>query len=94
MSGRIIIDTESFDRNNPTQSSSYGDDLHAADFVVTEMPGNASKKQLTALENDYEVEQDTPKVALTDEGRLICKSSVPGYSLKLKKWSMYCPFYT
>jgi hypothetical protein len=81
------VDTESFDRNNPTKSESYNDDLHPADFKITEIPGMDFKKMVTIIQNDYAVESVTPKIALTDDGRLICKSTVPGYSLKLKKWS-------
>jgi hypothetical protein len=45
------------------------------------------KKMVTIIQNDYAVEGVTPKISLTDNGLLICKSTVPGYSLKLKKWS-------
>ncbi len=89
MSGRIIIDTESFDRNNPTKSETYSDDLHPADFEITETPILDFNKMEMVIQNDYEVEGETPKISLTDDGRLICKSTVPGYSLKLKKWSTY-----
>ena len=41
-----------------------------------------------SLENDFGAQETAPKVRLTADGHLICKSSVPGYSLKLKKWSM------
>jgi hypothetical protein len=87
VTGRIIIDTESFDRNNPTKSSAYNDDLHPADFKVNQKVGMDFKKMVTVIQNDYEDEGEGPKIDLTDDGRLICKSTVPGYSLKQKKWS-------
>ncbi|KAH6692073.1 ATPase [Leptodontidium sp. MPI-SDFR-AT-0119] len=86
--GRIIIDTESFDRHNPTKSESYGDDLNEADFTVSEAP-TSFKAMVSSLENDFGAEQAAPKIRLTADGHLICKSSVPGYSLKLKKWMLF-----
>lgn len=87
VSGRIIIDTESFDRHNPTKSESYTDDLNEADFSLSEAP-TSFKAMVSSLENDFGAQETAPKVRLTADGHLICKSSVPGYSLKLKKWSM------
>jgi len=45
------------------------------------------KDMVTVIQNDYAVEQEAPKLNLTADGHVICKASVPGYSLKLKKWS-------
>jgi hypothetical protein len=87
VTGRIIIDTESFNRNNPTKRETYGDALLPADFEVYRKGGMDFEK-MAALMNDYQVE-DGPKINLTDDGRLICKSTVPGYSLKQKKWREY-----
>ena len=87
VTGRIVIDTESFDRHNPTQSESYGDSLNENDFTLSEAP-TSFKAMVSNLDNDFVTEQVAPKVRLTADGHLICKSSVPGYSLKLKKWSM------
>jgi hypothetical protein len=57
------------------------------------MPGLDFKKLELIIKNDYEAECEAPKITLTDDGRLICKSTVPGYSLKLKKWSTYSLFF-
>ena len=54
------------------------------------MPGLDFKAMVSCLSNDYAGELGAPKIQLTDDARLICKSTVPGYSLKLKKWST-CP---
>jgi len=89
VTGRIIIDTESFDRNNPMKATAYNDDLHAQDFKVSQTAVMDFKKMVTVVENDYEDEGNGPKIDLTDDGRLICKSTIPGYSLKQKKWSKY-----
>jgi hypothetical protein len=51
------------------------------------MPGLDFKAMVSFLSNDYAGELGAPKIQLTDDARLICKSTVPGYSLKLKKWS-------
>ncbi|KAH7388922.1 ATPase [Cadophora sp. MPI-SDFR-AT-0126] len=88
VSGRIIIDTESFDRHNPTKSESYSDDLNEADFTLTEPP-TSFKAMVSSLENDFDAGENAPKRRLTADGHLICKSSVPGYSLKLKKWMLF-----
>ncbi|PMD36930.1 ATPase [Hyaloscypha variabilis F] len=89
VTGRIIIDTESFDRNNPTKSSAYNDDLHPQDFKVSQTATMDFKKMVTVIQNDYEDEGDGPKIDLTDDGCLICKSTIPGYSLKQKKWMLF-----
>jgi len=89
VSGRIIIDTDSFNRHNPSKGSSYGDDLHKKDFAISEVSGMSFKDMVTVIHNDYTIEQEEPKITLTAEGHLICKSVVPGYSLKLKRWSAY-----
>jgi len=84
VAGRIIIDTQSFNRHNPTKRGTYGDALLPADFVISQRQGMGFKT-MAVLMNDYQAE-DGPKINLTDDGRLICKSTVPGYSLKQKRW--------
>jgi hypothetical protein len=54
---------------------------------MSEVPGMNFKDMVTVIQNDYAVEQEAPKLSLTADGHVICKASVPGYSLKLKKWS-------
>ncbi|KAF4626492.1 hypothetical protein G7Y89_g11663 [Cudoniella acicularis] len=86
VSGRIVIDTESFDRHNPSRSVDYTDSLKATDYRIAEIPNVSFKTLVNAVDNDYAMEEVAPKVRLTADGHLICKSTVPGYSLKLKKW--------
>ena len=71
------------------KASSYNDDLHSGDFKVNQKLDLDFKKKVTVIQNDYESEGDGPKIELTEDGHLICKSTVPGYSLKQKKWSKY-----
>jgi hypothetical protein len=83
VTGRIIIDTEAFERFNPQRSENY-DELHESDYIVSEVQAtNKTKKE------KYAEEDASPKVNLTEEAHLICKSTLPGYSLKLKKWRKY-----
>lgn len=79
--GRIIIDTEAFDRFNVERQESY-DPLHDSDFSVSEV----SVADTKAMQNDYATKEISPEVKLSPEAHLICKATVPGYSLKLKKW--------
>ncbi|KAH8652698.1 ATPase [Tricladium varicosporioides] len=89
VSGRIIIDTQSFDRHNPTRSTSYNDSLNKADYVITQVPDMSFKTLVSNLENDFNLEEASPLMRLTSDGHLICKATVPGYSLKLKKWMLF-----
>ncbi len=83
------MDTASFDRNNPTKASAYYDELYPTDFKVSQKLDPAFNEMVTVIQNDYENEGGEPEIELTEDGHLICKSTVPGYSLKQKKWSKY-----
>jgi hypothetical protein len=71
----------------------YPNKLKKTDFTVTEMPELDLKTMVSCLSNDYTGPVGTPKIQLTDDARLICKSTVSGYSLKLKKWRTYILIY-
>ena len=79
----MIIDTEVFDSFNPDRTDSY-DALHDSDYTITEAP--LVKSGGKPAGNDYDEQETAPKVTLTEQSLLICKSTVKGYSLKLKKW--------
>jgi hypothetical protein len=83
--GRIIIDTDSFERFNPDRANDY-EDLKDADFSVSELPPTSTDSVAQNTGNAYTDEAPEPKLSLTPEAHLICKATVPGYSLKLKKW--------
>ena len=89
VSGRIIIDTEAFERFNPHRSERY-DDLHDEDFTISEVPAaKAKNSRLTKAEANFAEETIAPVVRLREEAHLICKSTLLGYSLKLKKWCKF-----
>jgi hypothetical protein len=83
VTGRIIVDTEAFERFNPQRSENY-DELHESDYTVSEVPATNRSKKVK-----YAEEEASPKIKLTEEAHLICKSTLLGYSLKLKKWRKY-----
>jgi hypothetical protein len=66
--------------------------LHDEDFTISETPAAKVKNsRLTKAESNFAEEAVAPKVKLTEEAHLICKSTLLGYSLKLKKWrKCYC----
>jgi hypothetical protein len=84
VSGRVIIDTEAFDRFNPDKLEDFND-LKDEDFTIIEVP-ELSERTANRLKSDYSLVQVSPKIKLTEEAHLICKEVVSGYSLKLKKW--------
>jgi hypothetical protein len=85
-SGRIIVDTEAFMRFNPQRSERY-EDLHDEDFTISDAPTvQAKNSRLSRAEANFAEEAVAPVVKLTEEAYLICKSTLLGYSLKLKKW--------
>jgi hypothetical protein len=89
VSGRIIVDTEAFERFNPHRSERY-DDLHDEDFTISEAPAaKAQNSRLSKAEANFAEETVAPVVKLTEEAHLICKSTLLGYSLKLKKWRKF-----
>ncbi|KAH8807790.1 ATPase [Xylogone sp. PMI_703] len=72
VTGRVIIDTDSFDRFNTGRTEGL-DPLENKDFRFEEVQnGEPSSKALN--------------IRLTPRAHLICKATVKGYSLKLKKW--------
>jgi hypothetical protein len=80
VNGRIIIDTQMFNKFNPQFNISIGD-LSESDYILEDIA-----KQQKIDSTVYETEVGKPKVRLTSEAHLICKTTVPGYSLSLKKW--------
>ena len=89
VSGRIIVDTEAFERFNPQRSESY-DDLHDDDFASSDAPtAKTNNSRLSKVEANFAEEVAAPVVKLTEEAHLICKSTLLGYSLKLKKWRKF-----
>lgn len=73
-------------RFNPQRSENY-DELYEEDFTLSEAPAaKAEHARLTEAEANFAEEGDAPVLKLTEEAHLICKSSLLGYSLKLKKW--------
>jgi hypothetical protein len=81
VTGRIIIDTEAFNTANPDESEAL-DALQEDDFTASEVPDVAGN-------SNYETESTSTNLKLTSKAHLICKSTLRGYSLKLKKWRMY-----
>jgi hypothetical protein len=64
--------------------------LHDEDFTISEAPASeARNSRLSKAEANFAEEVVAPVVKLTEEAHLICKSTLPGYSLKLKKWREY-----
>ena len=84
MSGRIIIDSEAFERFNPDRIENF-DDLKDTDFTVSQVP-EIQEKTTNRARGDFGVVQVSPKIKLTEESHLLCRETVSGYSLKLKKW--------
>ena len=73
-------------RFNPHRNESY-DDLHSEDFKVSEAAATrAENSRLTTAEANFANEAVNPVITLTEDAHLICKSTLLGYSLKLKKW--------
>lgn len=87
MTGRVIIDTISFERCNPSRTEVLRS-LEDEDYIIDEAKVSSSESDETGLlANDYtHQEENQPKLKLTPEAHLICRSTVKGYSLKLKKW--------
>ncbi|KAF4625275.1 hypothetical protein G7Y89_g12896 [Cudoniella acicularis] len=83
VSGKIVIDIESFNRHNLMQSESVSGSLSDEDG---ECKLNPSNEVDSPNGDNYTTTTTSPKVGLTAIGHLICKSTVAGYSLKLKKW--------
>ncbi|EHL01856.1 putative ATP-dependent zinc metalloprotease FtsH [Glarea lozoyensis 74030] len=81
--GRIIIDAQSLRKFNP-QFASGVNELDKDHFVLEDSSKDMPQQKIDSTV--YETETSRPKVRLTDEGCLICKTTVPGYSLSLKKW--------
>jgi hypothetical protein len=76
-------------RFNPHRAEIY-DDLHDEDFTISEAPvAKKNSSRLTKAEAKFSEDLVAPTVQLTEEGHLICKSTLLGYSLKLKKWRKY-----
>jgi hypothetical protein len=80
VTGRIIIDTEAFERFNPNRTEDY-DELHESDFITKEISPTKFAKSV-----NYADKEESPEIKLTEEAHLICKSTLLGYSLKLKRW--------
>jgi len=82
VSGRIIIDTQAFNRFNPHRSENY-DDLHESDYTVSEVLAFVASTINNTRKNNFAGEEVSPEVKLTEEAHIICKSTLLGYSLKL-----------
>ncbi|TVY85338.1 Mitochondrial Lon protease-like protein [Lachnellula suecica] len=89
VSGRVILDTESFNRHNPSEAEHYGRRLEADEFERLEVPRRNSKKTDEISREDFALRQETPNVILTAKGHLFCQSLQPGCSLKHKKWMLF-----
>jgi hypothetical protein len=77
-------------RFNPQRSERY-DELHDEDFTISDVPAaKAKNSRLSKAEANFAEEAVAPVVKLTEDAHLICKSTLLGYSLKLKKWRKYC----
>lgn len=62
-------------------------DLKDEDFTRSDVPEvKATMSDGDSSQGDYDVIQVNPGLRLTEEAHLICKATVTGYSLKLKKW--------
>lgn len=83
VTGRIIIDAEAFGNFNPHRTEGY-EELHKSDYIESDVPATNAP----AI-NNYAKEEMSPTVNLTKDAHLICKPTLLGYSLKLKKWSKY-----
>lgn len=71
---------------NPEKSEDY-EDLQEKDFTLSEDPViKAKDPRLTKVEAKFAEDETEPVVKLTEEAHLICKPTLLGYSLKLKKW--------
>ena len=81
VTGRIIIDTQAFGTFNPHRAETY-DELEECDYTMSDPP---SPKETAT--NDYSNEEMPSNLSLTDFAHLICKATLLGYSMKLKKWS-------
>lgn len=81
VTGRIIIDAQAFGTFNPHRAEAY-DELDECDYTLSDLPAT---KETAA--NSYSNEEVSPNILLTDFGHLICKATLLGYSMKLKKWS-------
>jgi hypothetical protein len=89
VSGRIIIDSEAFGRFNPHRSERY-DDLHDEDFTIEDAPASGPQNcKLSKAEQSFAETTTSPVVKLTEDAHVICKSTLLGYSLKLKKWRKF-----
>lgn len=76
-------------RFNPHRAERY-DDLHDEDFTISDSPAaKENKSRLSKAEANFADEAVAPAVKLTEDAQLICKSTLLGYSLKLKKWRNY-----
>jgi hypothetical protein len=81
VTGRVIIDTQAFGTFNPHRAEAY-DDLEDGDYTVSD---NSAAEE-TAI-NKYATEGMSSKISLTEYAHLICKGTLLGYSMKMKKWS-------
>jgi hypothetical protein len=84
--GRIIIDAQSFRKFNPHFNASTSE-LSDEHYIVEESTEDDTQQKIGST--DYQTETAKPKVRLTSEAHLICKTTVQGYSLTLKKWCKY-----
>lgn len=77
VSGRIVIDIDSFNRYSPYRGR-FVSSFNAKDIEMLE--------EFEASRGDKEETNEAPKVRLTEYHQMLCHSRVRGYSLKLKKW--------
>lgn len=62
-------------------------DLKDEDFTRSDvLEVEATMSDGVSSQGGYNVIQVKPGLKLTEEAHLICKATVTGYSLKLKKW--------
>lgn len=95
---RIIIDASAWNRFNPNEQVSLSLLSKSANHPrLRDQISRCYDIEKVEDESDYEYDDDEDsygnrirggQTALADENLLFCKSSLRGYSLKVKKWRM------
>jgi hypothetical protein len=83
VTGRIVIDTDVFETFNPDRAETFAD-LRDSDYALLNKISINDEAP-----NRYTGGDAPPKVSLTGDAHMICRPTLQGYSLKLKKWSKF-----